>query len=479
MTNTSAGNKIVSKTEAAKEFLNTISPSMCLAKWFHVSMHLTNGRTHSCYHPPTHQIDIEAIKTNPKALHNTEQKKRERRMMLDGKRPEGCAYCWMVEDAPNAPPTGHTSDRHFRSSEQWAIPFKELPLQHDHTHDFDPSYVEVNFNQACNFKCSYCSPHLSTAWEKEIREFGPYPTFPTHNHVEGMSLMPEKVSQKDNAYVQAFWEWWPTLYPNLRVFRMTGGEPLMDKNTFKVLDYVAHNPHPELVVGITSNLCPPEPALFDRLIDSVQKIERQSRIHYFALYVSVDGFQERGEYIRNGLDFKVLDNNIRTVLRETQSVNINLINTFNALSVTSLKDYLAWVIDIRRYIQNFEHEGMNPSWYNYQRMYFDIPMLRQPEWQSIQVLPERYQDIVQEAIEFAEANSVDKIGDFVGFYEYEIERIRRNLRWMKEGTKNIEGKRSNFYRFFNEHDRRRGTNFLETYPEMEDFWNLCKKAAGQ
>ena len=40
--------------------------------------------------------------------------------------------------------------------------------------DPNPTYVEVNFNQACNFKCAYCSPHLSTTWEKEIKEFGPY-----------------------------------------------------------------------------------------------------------------------------------------------------------------------------------------------------------------------------------------------------------------------------------------------------------------
>ena len=35
--------------------------------------------------------------------------------------------------------------------------------------------------------------------------------------------------------------------------------------------------------------------------------------------------------------------------------------------------------------------------------------------------------------------------------------------------------RQDFYRFFNEHDKRRGTNFVETFPEMEDFYNQCKE----
>ena len=41
---------------AAKK-LETISPTMCLAKWNQVSLHLPTGLTNSCYHPPLHQID--------------------------------------------------------------------------------------------------------------------------------------------------------------------------------------------------------------------------------------------------------------------------------------------------------------------------------------------------------------------------------------------------------------------------------------
>jgi hypothetical protein len=32
-----------------------------------------------------------------------------------------------------------------------------------------------------------------------------------------------------------------------------------------------------------------------------------------------------------------------------------------------------------------------------------------------------------------------------------------------------------FIRFINEHDRRRGTNFLKIFPEMEDFYNYCNE----
>jgi hypothetical protein len=34
--------------------------------------------------------------------------------------------------------------------------------------------------------------------------------------------------------------------------------------------------------------------------------------------------------------------------------------------------------------------------------------------------------------------------------------------------------KSDFYKFFNEHDRRWGTNFLKTFPEMSEWWDECK-----
>jgi hypothetical protein len=34
--------------------------------------------------------------------------------------------------------------------------------------------------------------------------------------------------------------------------------------------------------------------------------------------------------------------------------------------------------------------------------------------------------------------------------------------------------KADFYRFFSEHDRRRGTDFLKTFPEMTAWWKECE-----
>ena len=87
------------KFEKTKKQLDSVSPSFCLAKWQQVTIHLQNGHTHSCHHPQTHKIPLEEIKENPSALHNTEYKKQQRKLMLEGKRPDECSYCWKVEDS--------------------------------------------------------------------------------------------------------------------------------------------------------------------------------------------------------------------------------------------------------------------------------------------------------------------------------------------------------------------------------------------
>ena len=81
-----------------KRMLDTLSPSFCGAKWYNATIWLGSGMTTSCHHPPAHLVDANKVADNPKLLHNTDQKKEDRRMMQAGERPPGCEYCWKIED---------------------------------------------------------------------------------------------------------------------------------------------------------------------------------------------------------------------------------------------------------------------------------------------------------------------------------------------------------------------------------------------
>jgi len=444
--------------ELAKSLLDNVSSTMCLAKWNQVSLHLPTGLTNSCYHPPLHEIDATKLEDNPAILHNTAEKLNQRQQMLKGERPEGCSYCWKMED------TGEMSDRHYRSGEPWAMQDFTAIKQNPIDERWTPRYVEVNFNNACNFKCSYCSPQFSTTWGKEIAVYGQYPTSPPHNAPEHFQGRNRPIpNREDNPYVTAFWKWWPTLYKNLKHFRMTGGEPMMDNNTYKVFQYIIDNPKEDLHLNVTSNMCPPDGKLKNKYFDMVKKICIEEKVEHFMQFVSVDAWGKKAEYIRNGLEFNRMWDNVDEFLYRIPVRNsVTFIITYNNLSVTSLDKLLEGILELRK-----RHSK------TYQRVWFDIPLLRQPAWQQVTLLPESYQAIHQDNIEYMRENSGEEKGLHI-FKDFEIQKMLRNLiYWRKNANINTQNKK-NFYAFFNEHDRRRLTNFETVFPEMTEFWQECK-----
>jgi organic radical activating enzyme len=449
-----------SDANTAKKKLEEVSPTFCLAKWNQVSLHLSTGLTNSCYHPPLHKIDATQLESNPAALHNTAEKLNQRQQMLKGERPEGCSYCWKMEDA------GEMSDRHYRSGEPWAMQDFEAIKQNPMTTSWTPRYVEVNFNHACNFKCSYCSPQFSTTWGKEIERYGEFPTTPPHNAPEHFMGRRRPIpNREDNPYVDAFWKWWPTLYKNLKHFRMTGGEPMMDHNTYKVFQYIIDHPKDDLHLDITSNFCPSDPKLKTKYFNMLQKICLEEKVEHVMQFVSVDAYGKKAEYIRNGLDFNYMLDNVDEYLERIPARNsVTFIITYNNLSVTSLEDLLR---DIKLLREKHSH--------TYQRVWFDIPLLRQPAWQQITLLPESYQEIHKANIKYMQDYSGAEEG-FDGFKDFEIQKMLRNLAVWKSEKADLTQHKRNFYAFFTEHDRRRGTNFLNIFPEMEEFWVECKNA---
>jgi hypothetical protein len=114
----------------------------------------------------------------------------------------------------------------------------------------------------------------------------------------------------------------------------------------------------------------------------------------------------------------------------------------------------------------------------YQRVWFDTPLLRQPAWQSLQTLPESYARILERTADWMELHLETAEDPFHGFKDYEVQRLRRDIDWMRAGQQQDHSEtKADFYRFFSEHDRRRGTDFLATFPQMRGWWEECEAHA--
>ena len=452
---------------SAEQMKQDLGPALCLAKWKQVSLHLPTGLNNSCYHPPLHAIPAELLAVDPSTLHNTPYKKEQRKIMLKQERPSECGYCWTMED------NNKLSDRHYRSGEPWAAKDFDTIMHSTGEEDVVPSYVEVNFNHVCNLACSYCSPQFSSTWQQEVESHGGYPTSTVHNdpsHFVGRNR-PIPV-REHNPYVDAFWAWWPTLYPELEHFRMTGGEPLLDRNTYRVFDYVLANPKPNLHLNVTSNFSVDEKS-WQKYLAYVKELCEGEKIEHFMQYISLDSFGPQAEYIRHGLDFDLLWDRVNQFLTEIPGRNsITFIVTMNNLSVTGLGNLFSAILGLRKIYSK-----------TYQRIWFDTPVLRQPTWQSLQLLPPSYVDQLETVWAFMLKNIETETTRFQGFKDYEISRLDRDMAWMRDGNKldsvYVNRNKADFYRFFSEHDRRRGTTFVQTFPEMAAWWSECEYHARQ
>jgi len=456
--------------ENTRNKLNMVGCGFCLAKWTQVTMHLHNGTTHSCHHPKPHKIPLEEVLANPTALHNTKFKKEIRKEMLDDKKPDECDYCWNIENASYA-----FSDRTLKSSEPWSAPYLEDILKSGWKNNYNPKYVEVSFSNTCNFKCSYCGPQYSSKWMEEINTHGPYKTSTNYNDIEWFKkedTMPYLASE-NNPYVDAFWKWWPDMYQDLHTFRITGGEPLLNKDTFKILDYIIETPTPnkKLSLCINSNLGIPK-KLFDEFVLKIEKILDKELVHEFIIFTSCDTWGTQAEYIRNGFDYNLFKERIDFLLDKFKPLTIDIMSTYNALSVPNYKYLIEDVVELKR-----RHH--NPYRYWGSSLLLDSSYLRFPEHQSVKILEDKWVSAIDEQAKLVDFYEQVRTGvvDGHGFTDIEINKIIRIKDWFtsSEGNKMIDTNRKDFHTFITQHDIRRNTDFCKTFPELEEFYHKCGK----
>ena len=456
-----------------KDKLDIVGKGFCLAKWTQVTMHLHNGTTHSCHHPEPHKVGLEEINRNPTALHNSKIKKQARKEMLNDERPSECQYCWNVEDNSNS-----FSDRIYKSSEPWSEPFYDEIVKSDWRSDYNPKYVEVSFSNTCNFKCAYCGPEYSSKWMEEINEFGAYDLSYQYNGMERMverNTKPYKQTEK-NPYVEAFWEWFPELYNSLDTFRITGGEPLLSKDTWKVLDYIieTETPNKNLKLSINSNLGVNDD-LVDKLILKLDKIIKEERVSELIIFTSCEGYGKQAEYTRFGLDFEKLFQNIDKILTELPKVTIVVMSTFNIFSVFSYELLIKKIFKLK-----VKHFNTKRFWNS--ALILDTSYLRHPPFMSFRILKDYIGvEYFDRWIKYMKFNSTFRSLNFhkmqektdVGFSTQEIEKITR-LRDMfiadyETNLKLFETDKKDFVKFIRQYEMRRGLVCEQYYPELIEF----------
>lgn len=435
--------------EFRQQVLDPISSSFCAAKWYNATIWLGSGMTTSCHHPPAHLVDADQVRLNSRLLHNTDQKKDDRRRMLAGERPAGCEYCWKIEDMGR----DAVSDRVYKSK---IYPIEALDEARNTPPDSDVNLrtLEIAFDRTCQFACSYCNPAFSTTWVNDIRRNGPYERLVsdgrnhfTHTHD---SAQPFRITEA-NPYIDAFFAWWESdLHQTLQELRITGGEPLMSGHTWRLIDWFRDNRgRSSTRLAINSNLGPQVDVY--RLLDSTTGMDVE-------IYTSQEAVGKQAEYIRDGLDYPLWRQNVQALLDAGRTVHVMC--TINALCLTTLPRLLNELVEWKRT-------------YGRDRVNFTLNILRFPSFQSPLVLPEHLRE------EFKN-NLAQWLVDHRGsnlLQEHEINHTLRLIDYLDvvktphSDAFEMPKLHNDFREFYQQYDQRRGRKFTEYFPELKEWYD--------
>lgn len=426
--------------------LDKVSPTVCGAKWYNATIWLGMGGTTSCHHPPFHQIDLEEIKTNPSAIHNTKEKKEQRQQMLNGERPKGCEYCWTLEDLDD----DVISDRVYKSiiyDDMEILGLNKVGAQAD----IDLKTLEISFDRNCNFACSYCNSSFSSRWAQEMRQKGPFVNL-IHGDTKAFNHNADKdfkwENEEQNPVLGAFWRWWPRLSKSLQELRVTGGEPLLSQQFWKLLQKIIDE-KPTFSFATNSNLGVPE-TLINKLIDHSKKIET------FDLYTSCETVGEHAEYIRDGLKYDYFCSNVERMILESGFRSINIMMTINALSMFKMTEFLDQILLWKKLSSK--------------TVTFTLNILRFPAFMSCLTLPDDMREDFSKSLKLWASQNEESL------LKHEVESLERLSQYLSKAEKphhkSIDRRilEIDFKNFFLQYDSRRQRSITQVFPENFTNW---------
>jgi hypothetical protein len=258
-----------------------------------------------------------------------------------------------------------------------------------------------------------------------------------------------------NPYVEAFFKWWETdLHKTLQELRITGGEPLMSGDTWKLIDWFKTNKGRSTTrLAINSNLGM-DPTKLQEFIDKIEDIP------HLEIYTSNEALNKQAEYIRDGLDYPQWMHNVCELLEHDSIKAVHNMATINALCLESLVEFLDQLLNVKQI-------------YGRERMSFTLNILRFPSFQSPLVLPDAIRTHHKDRLQ----RWLDINGTSVLLHEHECNHVQRLIDYLDvvktphSDAFNMPSLHNDFRQFYAQYDQRRGKDFKTTFPNLAEWYD--------
>ena len=361
------------------------------------SIPVIDEATNSAYNIKTHTVS---------QAFNSAEFKQIRSNLNDGVQDSHCNTCWQLEN------------NNERSLRQETIGEYDEVYQSGKTSGL--LTLQLDLSNQCNLKCRTCSPSASSMWVKEH-----FDIYKTDSVVPIEFQKTHTYMLKDQIFINDLTD---NVIANLAVLKFQGGEPLLMKQHWNILDTIIQQDRAkDLVVMYHTN-----GTVWDDRAEQVL-----SKFQEVILCLSIDDVGNRFEYIRHPGNWESVKSNVAKIQNwcnqssDSRATSINcVVSPYNVLTIN---DMIEFCIDNNLPLQL--HAAHTPEYFSLSTLpkYIKDRVLK--KLQSKQY-PELYQDEVDNIVNAINANSSSE------------------ERWKE------------FLQVTEQHDNYRGESFEKTFPEL-------------
>jgi sulfatase maturation enzyme AslB (radical SAM superfamily) len=249
----------------------------CPAPWTHMYYHIDNTT-------PCHLIRNDS-KLSPEQYLKSEWLLNLKQEFIDGKVPRVCGGCKTREDLG----LRSTRDAFWKIHKLYDGDTSVYTTERKTA----PRRFEIRLSNLCNFKCRMCSEDSSSEIVKENKKFRIPTTYRLlESNENGIYNSPEENLEEIKSIC---------LGEGLESVVFTGGEPLLAKGFYEIMDFMIEKGLNETIsLELFTNCSVYNPEFVNRML----------KFKTVNFVMSIDGVEKTAEYQRHGTDWNVVKSNI-------------------------------------------------------------------------------------------------------------------------------------------------------------------------
>jgi organic radical activating enzyme len=292
-----------------EQFLLRDSKTFCIYPWIHLHAYPT-GEAYPCCHAEMGAGQVGNCRSNTleQIWHDKPMAQLRSDMLSETPNPT-CGRCYEQEAS------GFFSGR------------KSANKHHGHhvkkleSNPFEMTYWDIRFSNLCNLKCRSCGHIFSSQWYQDQAKLAG-PEWKLHNSVLNHAGRTET-------------DMWTQLEPHLDYVEQiyfAGGEPLLMEEHYRILDELVRRGRFDVRLIYNTNFTHTD-------LKGRSVFEYWKQFQSVAVGASLDDSGRRGEYIRKGTDWSVVEQNRRDMLEICPEVDFYISPTLSIMNAWHLPDF--------------------------------------------------------------------------------------------------------------------------------------------